>query len=365
MGIVISQNGRNAQIIEKSEFEKEDFLQEYIQNNPEAIPIYELQDDRRLFVAKREFPTNSGPIDALAFDEIGNIYVVETKLYRNPDKRTVVAQALDYGAALWKHFTDFPKFVNILDREAHNKFGVSFQDKVQSFYSFNEAEYDGFLEGLKRCLNDGDIKFVILMDALDERLKDLIVYVNQNSQFDIYAVKLEYYKFKEHEIIIPKIFGVEVKKNVKGYTDEEPWDEETFFKEYENKELLGEAKVARAILNWSNDNKLRVWWGRGKVTGSFVPVFDSINNNYQLFAVFTSGTVEIYFQWFQKKPPFDQESTRLELLSRLNSISGVTIPESSITKRPSINLSLLVKEESMNKFLAAFDWFLQVARGNQ
>lgn len=59
MGIVISQNGRNAKIIEKSEFEKEDFLQDYIHNNPEAIPIYELQDDRRLYVAKREFPTNS------------------------------------------------------------------------------------------------------------------------------------------------------------------------------------------------------------------------------------------------------------------------------------------------------------------
>jgi len=264
MGIVISQNGRNAQIIEKSEFEKEDFLQEYIQNNPEAIPIYELQDDRRLLIAKREFPTNSGPIDALAFDETGNIYVVETKLYRNPDKRTVVAQALDYGAALWKHFTDFPKFINILDREAHNKFGMSFSEKVQSFFSFNEEEYDTFLDGLKRCLNDGDIKFVILMDALDERLKDLIVYINQNSQFDIYAVKLEYYKFKENEIIIPKIFGVEVKKNVKGYADQEAWNEETFFKEYEKNGLIGEAKAARAILNWVNEKKLRVWWGRGK-----------------------------------------------------------------------------------------------------
>ncbi len=39
MGIIVSQNGRNAEIIEKSSFEKEDFLQDYIHNNPEAIPI--------------------------------------------------------------------------------------------------------------------------------------------------------------------------------------------------------------------------------------------------------------------------------------------------------------------------------------
>ena len=35
------------------------------------------------------------------------------------------------------------------------------------------------------------------MDAVEDRLKDLIVYINQNSQFDIYAVQMEYYKFEK------------------------------------------------------------------------------------------------------------------------------------------------------------------------
>src|SRR3989338_3163994 len=103
MSIIISQNGKDARKIDKSNFEKEDFLQNYINQNPESIPVYEIQEDKRLLVLAREFATESGPIDALAIDKDGDIYLVETKLYKNPDKRTVVAQALDYGASLWRH----------------------------------------------------------------------------------------------------------------------------------------------------------------------------------------------------------------------------------------------------------------------
>lgn len=40
-------------------------------------------------------------IDAVALDQNGDIYLIETKLYKNPDKRQVIAQVLDYGASLW------------------------------------------------------------------------------------------------------------------------------------------------------------------------------------------------------------------------------------------------------------------------
>jgi RecB family endonuclease NucS len=52
----------------------------------------------------REFSTKSGPIDALGVDKDGELYLIETKFYKNPDKRTVVAQVLDYGASLWSNF---------------------------------------------------------------------------------------------------------------------------------------------------------------------------------------------------------------------------------------------------------------------
>ena len=80
----------------------------------------------------REFSTESGPIDALAIDKDGDIYVVETKLHKNPDKRTVVAQALDYGASLWRH-SDYNEFINKINSEINNKFKISFEEKLKIF----------------------------------------------------------------------------------------------------------------------------------------------------------------------------------------------------------------------------------------
>jgi len=134
MALIISQKGKKTQKIDKSDFEKEGNLQSYIHENPESIPVYEIEESKRLFVVAREFKTESGPIDALAVDKDGDIYVVETKLYKNPDKRTVVAQALDYGASLWRH-SDYGEFINLLNSEINKKFKVSLEEKVAEILS--------------------------------------------------------------------------------------------------------------------------------------------------------------------------------------------------------------------------------------
>jgi NTP pyrophosphatase (non-canonical NTP hydrolase) len=214
MAIIVSKNdGGDARIVQKSQFGQELKLQQYIHDHPEAIPVYDIQADKRLFVAAREFFTESGPIDALAFDGDGDIYIVETKLYANPDKRRVVAQMLDYGASLWKHFGSFDKFLSKLNEHTQAKWQCDFRQKVQEVYELTDEEAGELLESIKANLGSGNLKFVVLMDSMEERLKDLITYINQKSQFDIYGVELEYYKHDEYEIVIPKMYGVEVKKD--------------------------------------------------------------------------------------------------------------------------------------------------------
>ncbi len=100
MTIIITKNGKEAQKIEKSNFENEKEVQEYIKENPESLPLYEVKSDVQLLILKREFSTTSGPADAIGIDRDGDLYIIETKLYKNPDKRTVLAQVLDYGAAI-------------------------------------------------------------------------------------------------------------------------------------------------------------------------------------------------------------------------------------------------------------------------
>lgn len=226
MSVIVSENGKNAERLNPSSFDKENYLQQYIYDNPDAIPVYEIDEDIRLLVLAREFQTSSGPIDALGVDQNGNIYLIETKLYKNEDKRRVIAQVLDYGASLWSNSFDFIDFLTQLDRHTHKQFGLSTTDKLQEFFGVDDDITGSLLDSVQRNLNSGTFKFVVLMDTLHKPLKDLIIFLNRNSQFDIYAVELEYYRHKSFEIIIPKMFGTEVKKDVVSKSNNssaEPW----------------------------------------------------------------------------------------------------------------------------------------------
>jgi len=98
MAVIISQNGKHATKIDRTSFDSEDELQNYIYENPDVVPLYEIKEDIRVCILARELSTQSGPIDAVGVDQDGEIYLIETKLYKNQDKRHVVAQVLDYGA---------------------------------------------------------------------------------------------------------------------------------------------------------------------------------------------------------------------------------------------------------------------------
>jgi len=236
MPIIISDE-EGTRKIEESKFERESKLQEYIYDNPEVLPIEEIEDEIPFIIVAREVPTNSGPIDAVGLDVNGNIYVIETKLYNNSDKRKVIAQALDYGAALWKHTNDFGEFMRNLRDHYRDKFDQELDDNLLSSFDIEEDNLDEYFDNVKQNLDDGKYRFVILMDRVDSRLKDLILFMNQNSRFDIYSVELDYYKFDGYHLSIPKLYGTEVKKSVGSRTSSgrSTWDEESFFEDLEEK----------------------------------------------------------------------------------------------------------------------------------
>jgi hypothetical protein len=332
MSIIISQHGKKAQKIDRSEFEREGYLQNYIHENPESIPVYEIEGDKKLFVIIREFMTESGPIDALAVDKDGDIYVVETKLYRNPDKRTVVAQALDYGASLWRH-SNFDEFIAKINSEINSKFKVSFEEKVKEFFGLDLDQVAIMVEAMRRNLQSGNIKFVILMDSVEDRLKDLIVYINQNSQFDIYAVQMEYYKFEQYEIMIPKLFGVEVKKSLSAGSSDSPrrkWDERSFFEEA--KKLLSGAEMAAVLklYSFSQESADEIHWGTGVNQGSFSVRFNRLGNR-PLFVVYMDGKMSISTEYPKREANQEQIASLDELNLAMKNIGIDIDPESERT----------------------------------
>jgi hypothetical protein len=303
MAILVTEDNKNGKVISESRFQLEDKLQEYVKDNPDIIPLYEIEEDTRLFVAAREFTTDSGPIDALGFDNRGNIYVVETKLFKNPDKRTVVAQALDYGASLWRHKVDFDDFIAQLNTYTNKESGTSFKEAYEKFFDMQDTS--DIFDTIRENLASGNIKFVVLMDSLHDRLKDLIVYINQNSKFDIYAIEVEYYKHDKFEIVIPKLFGAEVKKDVVAKSSRSAgrqWDEESFFAEVDqNGDELNQS--IKSLYNWAIENGAIVIWRGGEKRGAVNIRIPSVSDKTFLL-LFTDGDLRIRYGWFEKE---DQE----------------------------------------------------------
>lgn len=331
MAIIISKNGKNAVKVEKSTFEKEDFLQQYIYENPESIPLYDIKEDIRLLILAREFPTASGPIDAIGVDRDGEIYVVETKLFRNADKRTVVAQALDYGAALWKHSGDFASFASLLDAAVQETFSLPLASKLREFFNLSEEEAAVLLDGVRRNLAEGAFRFVVLMDKLDARLKDLIIFVNQNSQFDVYAVEFEYYKHETQEIIIPKLFGAEVKKEmaVSSSGPRRKWTEDSVLRDAQQKLSAEEFAAFKKIYEFSKANADEVRLGTGSY-GSFSAIFSSISPK-SLFTLGADRRLAFNFEWIAN----DNERVAELFHDKLTAI-GFSFPDNFKRIRPSV-----------------------------
>lgn len=98
----------------------------------------------------------------------------------------------------------------------------------------------------------------------------------------------------------------------------------------------------------------------------FYPCLDHNDVPYFPLKIRTDGKVEVIFRWLNtrvpKKPPFDDEEKRLELLWRLNEIPGVDISEARINGIPTFPLSALRDEAALNQFLGVLDWFVQEVR---
>ncbi|MHA2219537.1 MAG: hypothetical protein ACXADW_20765 [Candidatus Hodarchaeales archaeon] len=300
MSIIISKDGKKAVRVERSSFKDEDYLQRYIHQNPDSVPLYEIDENIRLLILAREFPTNSGSIDALGVDADGEIYLVETKLYKNSDKRLVVAQVLDYGAALSFNYRDFSEFLQVLESKVNQQFSSNLNQKIADFFGFDGEQVSLLLDNVRSNLETGRFKFVVLMDQIDSRLKDLIVFLNQNSRFDVYGVELDYFKFESYEIIIPKLFGAEVKKDVDIVTPSgtrKRWDEESFFTAVDESLSHEDAEVVKNLYEFSKEKADRINWGTGSQTGSSNPIFNSICPKRSLYSMWTNGTLSLNYAW--------------------------------------------------------------------
>jgi hypothetical protein len=338
MSIIVSRNGLNATKIDRTVIHKEDYLQSYIYANPNALPLHELKNDLRLLILAREFPTGSGPIDALGIDMDGELYVIETKLYKNSDKRLVIAQMLDYGASLWQTYQDSGDFLVRLEQYVQLGLGKGLAAAVQDFYGADGQKFVEITDAMKQNLSAGTFKFIVLMDRLDERLKHLISFVNSNSRFTIIGVELDFYQHEDFEIIIPNFYGAEQKKDLgvsTGGSARRRWDEVSFF---ENAALRLEQQgsdAIRRVYEWAGAHDAEVSWGTGTRDGSYSIKFQEVNQR-SVLSVFSSGRLTVNFGYLSESETAKEFAAGLaELLNQ----AGFFIPSDFSQKFVSFDVS--------------------------
>ena len=164
--------------------------------------------------------------------------------------------------------------------------------------------------------------------------------MNQNSQFSIYAVELEYYVHEGYEILVPHVFGAESKKKIVSYPagKRKKWDEDSFFRDAKNRIEVGYEAV-RKLYDFSKKYADEISWGTGPTTGSFNPKFYSISKR-SIYTVRSDGYLSINFGWLD-----DNEDTikwRAKLLEKLKQIDWLAtkIPHSVEDKWVSLPIDI-------------------------
>ncbi len=170
-------------------------LQRLFEQHSNLIPVP--LDPRRCVV--REFPTDAGPIDHLAIDAGGDILVLETKLAKNADRRTVIAQAIDYAAQLTKYGPQ-----SLMD-VARQRIGEDFTEE----WFENLGERNSFLASLERNLRQGRLKVLIVMDRAEDRLKDAVRFMNRATHFSCLLAEIRTAKRGGQELVWVDVYGDE------------------------------------------------------------------------------------------------------------------------------------------------------------
>ncbi len=109
-------------------------------------------------------------------------------------------------------------------------------DPVKALGAFLDGDEQAALEHLGNpcdSLATGRFTAIVLMDHLPAQLRDLILFMNENSVFGILAVELEYYSHAGTEVAYPKLFGAETRGPLKSKAAATPKvDPEQYLAEY-------------------------------------------------------------------------------------------------------------------------------------
>jgi len=350
--------------MEETSYDSEGLLQTLLSDHPDLLPGDQIdeREPRRWLLVSREMGIPDAPdrsdrwsVDHLFLDQDGIPTLVEVK--RSSDtriRREVVGQMLDYAANAVVHWPS---------ERIRAAFEAQTPEAEQRILALvqqaDPGQIEEFWQRVETNLQAGKIRLIFVADRIPQELRRIVEFLNtQMHPAEVLAVEVRQFEGEQLRSLVPKVLGqTAAAQQRRSGPRGSPWTDEAFFAALAESAGPAAREAAQDLLQWTNSWATYVWPGRGQTAGSRVPTLKIAGlGNLNVFALWTYGTVEIYFQWLRSKPPFDQEPMRHDLLRRLNEISGVNLPADGINGRPTFPLTALVDADAMTRFKAVIDW---------
>jgi hypothetical protein len=361
------------QLIEMSEqaYDSEDLLQSLLAKYPNLLAGEQMNGaaPRRWLLVSREASVPSeegGParwsVDHLFLDQDGIPTLVEVK--RSSDtriRREVVGQMLDYAANAVVYWPMEALRATFVAQCALRN--VEESQVVADVLGLDDV--DGFWQLVKTNLQAGKVRMVFVADAIPPELQRIVEFLNgQMNPAEVLAVEIKQYVGQNLRTLVPRVIGqTAAAQEAKGGGTAAAmrWTEETFFQNLQERRPPEEVAAARRIYEWAKANTDRCWWGRGKRDGSCYPMLDHDKASYWVVALWSSGHVEFPLQ-YMTRAAFADESKRLDVISRLNRIPGVSIPPHKASGSPFVPLVVFVEESASRQLLEILTWIVEETR---
>jgi hypothetical protein len=325
-------------------FDLETTLQQMLADHPELALAGTVDDESMtIWTIGEEVSTAAGSIDLLLLDSTARLWVVETKLARNPDvKKQVVGQVLGYASCVaeWSADQLLACAAEYLAQRGLN---------IEALTDENDSDPDTLLQTAADRAADGDLACLVAVDEIPGELQRLVEFVNRNARFELLALKIEVARHADRRLFIPTVAGrlADRQSSASGKRATRQWDEPSFLDELAKNHPNAVSPAGR-LLEWAkNTERLEISWGSGAKYGKAImwTWVDKTRDDWvQVFNVSTGGWVGGGWVWRGRHQhdewwhPFPQE---------IEALSGT--PQ-SLDKARGFPIELLDDPETMNRF---------------
>ena len=332
--------------------------------------INEAEPQRWMLVAREmgapdaEGGANRWSLDHLFLDQDGIPTLVEVKRASDTRiRREVVGQMFDCAANALLHWP-----LETIRHSSETTCKVNEQNpdavvaRLLKLPPEAEEEIEEYWATVENNLKNGRLRLIFLADRIPIELRRIIEFLNeQMHSVEVLGVELPQFADGELKVLTPRVIGqtTAAEKVKRSSAIGRQWDEPSFFNELQSRCVAEDVDVAEALIEWARSMGLREWWGKGKITGSFIPVYDDRTGNpHSLFILWTRCSIEFNFRRYGDRFPFDSAEKRLELMSKLNDIPGLNLAENEIESRWYIPLSVFRDEENLKALQSVFEWYI-------